>query len=105
MPDGSWVDHLDQEDLAFLRRFLMASGTLKEVARQYGISYPTVRLRLDRLIQKVRLLEEARSSSPFEQRLRSAFADGRMDPETFRALLDAYLAEAEARDETSAPSR
>src|SRR5436309_11092064 len=97
MPDGSWVDHLDQEDLAFLRRFLMASGTLKEVARQYGISYPTVRLRLDRLIQKVRLVGEARSSSPFEQRLRSALADGRMGAGSCLALVDAYLEGAQAR--------
>src|SRR5262249_30844996 len=41
-----WVDLLSEEDLAFLKRFLLASGTLKDLASQYGISYPTVRLRL-----------------------------------------------------------
>ena len=45
-----WIDELSDEDLAFLRRFLLASGTLKQLAEDYGISYPTVRLRLDRLI-------------------------------------------------------
>jgi hypothetical protein len=39
---------LTEEDLAFLKRFLMTSGSLKELAGAYGISYPTVRLRLDR---------------------------------------------------------
>ena len=37
---------------------MLASGSLKEVAHQYGVSYPTVRLRLDKLIQKIRLSEE-----------------------------------------------
>ena len=45
-----WIDHLSPDDLAFLRRFLLASGTLKQLAQEYGVSYPTIRLRLDRLI-------------------------------------------------------
>ncbi|MFR7651786.1 MAG: DUF2089 family protein, partial [Eggerthella lenta] len=31
---------LDDEDVAFVKRFLLASGSLKEVARQYGVTYP-----------------------------------------------------------------
>ena len=53
-----WMAELDEEDVAFIRRFLLASGSLKEVAGEYGVSYPTVRLRLDRLIQKIRLGED-----------------------------------------------
>jgi hypothetical protein len=98
---AEWIERLDDEDLAFLKRFLLASGTLKEVARQYGISYPTVRLRLDRLIQKVTLLESMQSPSEFERRLRAAYADGRMDSETFHQLLHAYTTE---REELNAPA-
>ena len=47
-----WMAELEDEDLAFIKKFLLASGSLKEVASLYGVSYPTVRLRLDRLIQK-----------------------------------------------------
>ena len=39
-------------------RFVLASGSLKEVAGGYGVTYPTVRLRLDRLIQKIHLSED-----------------------------------------------
>ena len=46
-----WLDFLEEEDLSFIKRFVMASGSLKELAGAYGISYPTVRLRLDRLIE------------------------------------------------------
>ena len=53
----AWIEKLEDEDLAFVKRFVLASGSLKEVAAQYGVSYPTVRLRLDRLIQKIMLAE------------------------------------------------
>ena len=46
-----WMAELEDEDLAFIKKFILASGSLKEVASVYGVSYPTVRLRLDRLIQ------------------------------------------------------
>ncbi len=99
---SSWTERLSEEDLAFLKRFLLASGTLKDLAAQYGISYPTVRLRLDRLIEKVKLLDAAADAGPFERRLRTAYADGRLDAETFRSLLDAYAKEQEDRHETRA---
>ena len=59
-----WMVDLDDEDVAFVKRFLLASGSLKEVARQYGVTYPTVRLRLDRLIQKIRIGED-RETDPY----------------------------------------
>jgi len=38
-------------------RFLKSSGSLKDPARLYEVSYPTVRNRLDALITRVRELE------------------------------------------------
>lgn len=92
-----WIDGLSDEDLVFLKRFLLASGTLKELARHYGISYPTIRLRLDRLIEKVQVLDKARSAGPFERRLRGLYADGRLDADTFRELLESHHHEEENR--------
>ncbi|HLB61895.1 MAG TPA: DUF2089 family protein [Actinomycetota bacterium] len=92
-----WVDRLSDEDLAFLKRFLLASGTLKDLAEQYGISYPTVRLRLDRLIEKVKLIEEQAGAGPFELTLRELYAEGRLDDRTFGHLLRTYQEE-EHRD-------
>ena len=99
MNEERWIDHLSTEDLAFLRRFLLSSGTLKELARLYGVSYPTVRLRLDRLIEKVRLVEERGAAGPLELRLRALYAEGRVDDEAFRTLLDAYRTEKEGEHE------
>jgi len=96
-----WTDELSVEDLAFLKRFALASGSLKALARGYGISYPTVRLRLDRLIQKIRILENAEQVGPFEQRLRVLLADGKIETETFRALLVEHKKEMEEHNETA----
>ncbi len=54
-----WLADLEDEDAAFIKKFVLASGSLKEVAALYGVSYPTVRLRLDRLIQKIKISETA----------------------------------------------
>ena len=96
-----WVDLLSEEDLAFLKRFLLASGTLKDLAAEYGISYPTVRLRLDRLIDKVKLLEEAAPAGRFEAELMSVFAEGGVDERVFRQLLGAYRSDREGSAERS----
>lgn len=44
---------LPQEDQEFIVRLVEASGSLKELARMYGISYPTVRNRVDALIDRI----------------------------------------------------
>jgi hypothetical protein len=94
-----WIDLLSDDDLAFLKRFLLSSGTLKELARIYGISYPTVRLRLDRLIQKVEMLDDRTDTGPMELRLRSLYMDGKLDDATFRSLVEAYRTEVEEHDQ------
>jgi len=45
----------DEQD--FLMKFLKASGSLKEMAKQLGYSYPKVRNMLDDLIERVQSLE------------------------------------------------
>ncbi len=85
-----WIDRLSPDDLGFLKRFLLASGSLKKIAEQYGISYPTVRLRLDRLIQKIEVLDRLQDLSEFEAQLRVAFAEGKLDEGTFELLLAGY---------------
>ncbi len=88
-----WIDGLSDEDLAFLKRFVLASGSLKETAKAYSISYPTVRLRLDRLIQKIRIFDDHETTSVFERVLRVQHAEGRIDVETLKTLLEAHRKE------------
>ena len=85
----AWVAELEDEDLAFVKKFILASGSLKEVASLYGVSYPTVRLRLDRLIQKIRLTETA-EADPYESLVKRLAVDDRLDFSTAKLLIDAY---------------
>ena len=85
-----WFDELSEEDLAFIRRFMLSSGSLKEIAKIYGISYPTVRLRLDRLIEKIKLLTSDAVESEFERTLRIEYAQGKLDLGTMKRLLKAH---------------
>lgn len=94
-----WIDLLDDEDLAFLKRFVLASGSLKELAEAYGISYPTVRLRLDRLIQKIKVLDTLQPMSDFERGLRGLLAEGAIDPATLKKLLRLHQFELEKFNE------
>lgn len=96
-----WTDILTDEDVAFLKRFVLASGSLKELAAAYGISYPTVRLRLDRLIERIKVLDDPRIASEFERVARASYADGRIDKQTLSELLEAHAREMEGSRETA----
>ena len=92
-----WIELLEEEDLAFLKRFVLASGSLKELAEAYAISYPTVRLRLDRLIAKIEVFDSQRSMSDFERTVRGLHVDGKIDLATLKTLLAAHRKESENR--------
>ena len=85
-----WVSGLSEEDWQFIKRLLLASGSLKDVAQQYGISYPTVRIRLDRLIEKVHILDNQKPKSKFHQTVQVLVAEGRLDVSVAKTLLKTF---------------
>ncbi len=85
----AWMADLEDQDLTFIKKFILASGSLKEVASVYGVSYPTVRLRLDRLIQKIQLTETA-EADPYVSLIKRLAVDDKLDVETARLLLQVY---------------
>ncbi len=85
--ESQWIDLLDDEERAFIRRFILASGSLKELAKTYDVSYPTLRLRLDRLIQKIEVFEKFQERTETERLLRAYYAEGKIPDPAFRALL------------------
>ncbi len=84
-----WMAELEEEDMAFIRRFLLASGSLKEVAGEYGVSYPTVRLRLDRLIQKIRLADD-RAADPYVALIKRLAVNEKIDFDAAKLLISEY---------------
>ncbi len=87
IPD--WMANLEEEDLAFIRRFVLASGSLKKIAGEYGVTYPTVRLRLDRLIQKIQISESA-AQEPYIALIKRLAVNDKLDFDTAKLLIHEY---------------
>lgn len=84
-----WIVNLDDEDVSFIKKFLFASGSLKEMAKQYEVTYPTVRLRLDRLIQKIKVSDDTESESYIALIKRLAINE-KLDFDTAKVLISEY---------------
>lgn len=84
-----WLAGLEEEDLTFIKRFLLCSGSLKELAQSYGVTYPTVRLRLDRLIQKIQIGEE-NAADPYVNLIKRLAVEEKLDLDTAKVLISAY---------------
>ena len=89
-----WLLSLELEDAAFLRNFVLRSGSLKEIAKLYSVSYPTVRLRLDKLIQKIELSNQ-QEEEPFSAFIKGLAVDSRIDVETAKLIIEKYKKEKE----------
>lgn len=91
-----WILALEQEDATFLKNFVLKSGSLKEIAKLYEVSYPTVRLRLDKLIQKIEISDQ-KEEEPFSTFIKGLAVDSRIDLETAKIIIEKYKQE---RDKT-----
>ncbi|WP_440895513.1 DUF2089 family protein [Amphibacillus sp. Q70] len=84
-----WMANLDDEDLSFIKKFIMSSGSLKEIAKIYQVTYPTVRLRLDRLIQKIQINEQA-ENEPYVALIKRFAINDKIDFDTAKILINEY---------------
>jgi hypothetical protein len=83
----SRFDQLTSDHLQFLEAFLRCRGVIRDVEAMLGISYPTVRGRLDNLLTALDF-DEAKSSEPFPDKaarrkeILAAISTGEIDAET-----------------------
>ena len=84
-----WMINLDDEDVSFIKKFILASGSLKEIAKQYEVTYPTVRLRLDKLIQKIQINEGA-ANEPYIALIKRLAVNEKIDFDTAKILISEY---------------
>ncbi len=49
---------MTEDEQGFILKFLLTSGSLKQMASEMGNSYPTVRNKLDDIIQKIKTLQD-----------------------------------------------
>jgi hypothetical protein len=85
-----WIKGLSDEDWQFIKRLILASGSLKDVANQYGISYPTVRIKLNRLIEKVKILDSKKPKTKFHEQVQILVVDGKLELSTAKTLIKLF---------------
>ena len=90
-----WITELEADELKFIRNFVLASGSLKEMAQSYGVSYPTVRSRLNSVIEKIKISEE-NQEDPYEKLIKRLAIEGKVDFEAATVLIQEYRAKKEA---------
>lgn len=84
---------LDEADREFVLQLVLASGSLKDLARHYAVSYPTIRARLDRLIARIRERLEGREPDPMAELLAGMVERGELSPGAGRAIRDLHRRE------------
>jgi hypothetical protein len=87
LPD--WLSGLEDEEITFIKKFLLASGSLKELAKNYEVTYPTVRLRLDRLIDKI-ILRDSTENDNYIALIKKLAFNEKIDIDTAKILISVY---------------
>jgi len=64
---GTFYSHrfgyLDKETLDFMETFVLSKGNIKEIEKMLGISYPTVRSKIDKMVDEVQRIKEIDNSN------------------------------------------
>jgi hypothetical protein len=81
---------LNEEELDLVLQLVLASGSLKDLARVYQVSYPTIRARVDRLIERLRQVVSGATPDPMMQLLAGLVERGEITVSAARAVRDLY---------------
>jgi hypothetical protein len=82
--------YLSDDDLEFVQRFVLASGSLKDLAAEYGVSYPTIRVRLDKLLERLRAVMAGQPRDPMAELLADLIGRGEIVPAAAKTVLDLH---------------
>lgn len=88
MGSRRFLDYLSDADVSFIRNLVLCSGSLKQLTKLYGVSYPTIRLRLDRVIAKIEVVETI--EDPFIAKLRAFAIEKNVPAELVDQVVDMY---------------
>jgi len=81
---------LNEEQLDLVMQLVLASGSLKDLARVYQVSYPTIRLRVDRLIERVQKIVANTPTDPITELLADLVERGEITVSAARSVRDLY---------------
>ncbi len=90
-PDGKQghpLVHLPREDQDLVVELVLKSGSLKELAESYSVSYPTIRARLDRVIDRLKGVMNGHKPDPLSELLAKHVERGELTASAARAIRD-----------------
>lgn len=79
---------LPREDLDLVAELVLQSGSLKGLAESYKVSYPTIRVRLDKVIVRLRSLLDGAPPDPLAELLADLVERGELSLSGARAVRD-----------------
>lgn len=85
---GHPLFRLSREDLDVITELVLRSGSLKDLAVAYGVSYPTIRARLDRVIERLQQATAGRAPDPLKELLARLVERGELSPAGARSVRD-----------------
>ncbi len=89
-PESHPLTRLDEEDLNMVAAFVMASGSIKDLSEQYGVSYPTMRQRLNRLIERLGHLRQHAAPDPLGDYLADLIVKGQVSASVAGRIRDLH---------------
>lgn len=84
-----WTDSLSTPEINFIKEFILVSGSLKAISKKYEVSYPTVRVRLDKIIKKIESIDES-NNTPFKTKLMQLVIDDEINLHEANEILRIY---------------
>jgi len=94
--DRSAICKLSRADQDLITELTLHSGSLKALAKSFGVSYPTIRRRLDELIERLRIIVEGREPEPMSELLADLIRRGEITPSAARSVRDLHRKKASA---------
>lgn len=79
---------LPREDLDLITELVLQGGSLKDVAAAYGVSYPTIRIRVDKTIARLRDALTGRKPDPLSELLAALVERGELSVGGARSVRD-----------------
>ena len=90
-----WMMNLEKEDFEFVKNFVINSGSLKALTKYYEVSYPTVRNRLNSVIERIKSAKDNEESSLVNY-IRTLAIEEKLDLNDAKQLLEIYNHEKES---------
>lgn len=84
-----WFSELNEEEINFVKKFILSSGSIKELAGTYSTSYPTIRKKLDKLIQKIQV-NERKDNDTVVKLINQLEEEGKIDQDIAKTVVLEY---------------